>query len=81
MVVVAIDYANTLKPIADMNPSEKIILIRSFIAPFILLNTVYKSVSAGRPDQVLLPNGFYVDETTPLNAFRGVIIIEMNFLM
>jgi hypothetical protein len=35
-----------------------------------LLNTVHKSVNSGRTDQILLPNGYYVDAGTPLSAFR-----------
>ncbi|KAI6175345.1 BMA-NHR-3, isoform a [Aphelenchoides bicaudatus] len=70
LAVMAIDYANTLKPLADMDANEKILLVRSFIAPFILLNTVHRSVNSGRTDQILLPNGYYVDAATPLSAFR-----------
>ncbi|KAI6221936.1 CBR-NHR-88 protein [Aphelenchoides fujianensis] len=71
LVTQAVDYASTLKPIADLPAAQKILLIRSFVAPFVLLNTAYHSVNEGRRGEILLPNGLFVDPQTPLAAFRS----------
>ncbi|KAI6180907.1 BMA-NHR-3, isoform a [Aphelenchoides besseyi] len=70
LIAMAVDYANTLKPIADLPTAQKLLLIRSFVAPFILLITAYKSTVEDRTGEILLPNGHYVDFDTPLWAFR-----------
>lgn len=70
LVVLAIDYANTMKPIADMNPSEKIALLRSFVSSFCVFVTVYQSIQEqDSVDRLLLPNGVYVGENTPSKLF------------
>lgn len=48
----------------------QVLLIRSFIASFILLTSAHKSVNEGRRDQILLPNGHFIDKDTPLSAFH-----------
>uniref|UniRef100_A0A7E4VYB6 Nuclear receptor domain-containing protein n=1 Tax=Panagrellus redivivus TaxID=6233 RepID=A0A7E4VYB6_PANRE len=78
LVVLAIDYANTLKPIADISASEKIALLRSFVASFCVFTTLYQSVQdvEGTSTRILLPNGGYIDANTLPSVFspfpRGV---------
>ncbi|KAK0397277.1 hypothetical protein QR680_002062 [Steinernema hermaphroditum] len=58
LMVLTLDYANTLKPIADFMPEEKGCLVRSCLPSFTLLMTAYRSAIHGEEDQILLPNGF-----------------------
>jgi nuclear factor 4 len=74
LVVLAIDYTNTMKPIADIVASEKIALIRSFVASFCVFVTLYQSVQDSENScRILLPNGIYVSETTPTHLFTEYI--------
>uniref|UniRef100_A0AC35FSE0 NR LBD domain-containing protein n=1 Tax=Panagrolaimus sp. PS1159 TaxID=55785 RepID=A0AC35FSE0_9BILA len=85
LVVLAIDYTNTMKPIADIAASEKtknrhslkggsIALIRSFVASFCVFVTLYQSVQDSENScRILLPNGIYVSETTPTHLFTEYI--------
>uniref|UniRef100_A0A1I7ZU11 Nuclear receptor domain-containing protein n=1 Tax=Steinernema glaseri TaxID=37863 RepID=A0A1I7ZU11_9BILA len=58
LMVLTLDYANTLKPIADFMPEEKACLVRTCLPSFTLLMTAYRSAVHGEEDQILLPNGF-----------------------
>ncbi|KAL3105638.1 hypothetical protein niasHT_021741 [Heterodera trifolii] len=66
-MLLAIDYANTLKPIADLHLAERLSLLRSTAMPFMVFAVACQSSFVHRPDQILLPNGLFVDEHTPLN--------------
>ncbi|KAI3415428.1 hypothetical protein GPALN_005036 [Globodera pallida] len=66
-LLLAVDYANTLKPIADLDFTERLCLLRCTAMPFMVFAVACQSAFAHRPDQVLLPNGLYIDERTPLN--------------
>ncbi|CAD5226407.1 unnamed protein product [Bursaphelenchus xylophilus] len=68
LVIMAIDYVNTLKPIADICVEEKIILVRSFVASFIVLTTIQKNVTEGNMEKLLLPNGLYIDSSTSMSS-------------
>ncbi|KAJ1364146.1 hypothetical protein KIN20_024166 [Parelaphostrongylus tenuis] len=56
MIVLVFDYANTLKPIADILPEEKIALVRNCITPFSLLMLSFYS-SKSDCDEIFLPSG------------------------
>ena len=72
LVILAIDYCNTLKPIADLDDDDKLLLLRSSVASFVLLTTAYRSVADGRrADRLLLPTGLFIDASTPMSAFRA----------
>ncbi|CAB3399129.1 unnamed protein product [Caenorhabditis bovis] len=59
LVVLVVDYCNTLKPIADINVVEKLALVRNFAAPYALLFCGHHSVTNGAPmdDSIYLPSG------------------------
>uniref|UniRef100_A0A914DWL0 Uncharacterized protein n=1 Tax=Acrobeloides nanus TaxID=290746 RepID=A0A914DWL0_9BILA len=69
LVVLAIDYTNTLKPIADLRAEEKVALIRNFVSSFLVFYTAFRSVAAGRSDSIVLPNGSFIDENTSSKIF------------
>ncbi|TMS36846.1 hypothetical protein L596_003922 [Steinernema carpocapsae] len=66
LMVLALDYANTLKPIADYMPDEKAAIVKSYMASFCLLVTAYHSAVHGEEDQILLSNGFSFDKESPM---------------
>ncbi|CAI5454835.1 unnamed protein product [Caenorhabditis angaria] len=68
LIVVAIDYANTLRPIADLNIDEKIALIKNCVAPFSLLFCGYQSIVNDAPDSdcIYLPSGHKISPHTSL---------------
>lgn len=59
MIVFTFDYINTLRPIADLHPSEKLVIARSIISPFCILFCGYQSVAIEAPehDSIYLPSG------------------------
>ncbi|KAF1749207.1 hypothetical protein GCK72_025674 [Caenorhabditis remanei] len=59
MIVFTFDYINTLRPIADLHPMEKLIIARSVVGPFSVLFCGHQSVSNGAPDHdsIYLPSG------------------------
>jgi nuclear factor 4 len=74
LVVLAIDYTNTMKPIADIAASEKIALIRSFVASFCVFVTLHQSSKdSENRSRILLPNGIYISEETPTRLFTEYI--------
>jgi nuclear factor 4 len=74
LVVLAIDYTNTMKPIADIAASEKIALIRSFVASFCVFVTLHQSSKDSENRcRILLPNGIYISEETPTRLFTEYI--------
>uniref|UniRef100_A0AC34QS69 Uncharacterized protein n=1 Tax=Panagrolaimus sp. JU765 TaxID=591449 RepID=A0AC34QS69_9BILA len=78
LVVLAIDYANTLKPIADLDANEKIALLKSFVSSFCVFITVYQSMqNSNSNDQLILPNGIYVSDSTPTSLFTEHLDIKL----
>ncbi|KAI1713177.1 zinc finger, c4 type (two domains) domain-containing protein [Ditylenchus destructor] len=69
LITLCIDYSNTLKPIADLEPNEKIKLIQSYISSFMVFSTAFRSVSSDRDDSILLPNGTFVGSGANLGSF------------
>ncbi|CAL2051469.1 CBN-NHR-3 protein [Caenorhabditis brenneri] len=59
LVVFTFDYINTLRPIADLHPFEKLAVARNIISPFCILFTGYQTVAAEgpEPDSIYLPSG------------------------
>uniref|UniRef100_A0A1I8EA47 NR LBD domain-containing protein n=2 Tax=Wuchereria bancrofti TaxID=6293 RepID=A0A1I8EA47_WUCBA len=72
LIVLLFDYANTLKPIADLTPSEKISIIHNCVSQFALLVVAYHTVRNTEvvSSTILLPSGHYFHREKP------VIIIE-----
>ncbi|CAG9531828.1 unnamed protein product [Cercopithifilaria johnstoni] len=72
LIVLLFDYANTLKPIADLTPSEKISIIHNCVSQFALLVVAYHTVRNTEMvnSTILLPSGHYFHREKP------VIIIE-----
>ncbi|CAD5219388.1 unnamed protein product [Bursaphelenchus okinawaensis] len=80
LVIMAIDYVNTLKPIADVCVEEKVILVRSFVSSFIVLTTVQKNVVEGKAEKILLPNGCYIDSSTYLSSLFASCQRDLSWL-
>eukprot|EP00080_Pristionchus_pacificus_P021852 PDM81872.1 nhr-3 [Pristionchus pacificus] len=58
LLVLLIDYTNTLKPLADLSPDEKVSTIRNCAPAFCLLTLAYHTVESGAPGgTLLLPSG------------------------
>ncbi|MCP9266108.1 Friend leukemia integration 1 transcription factor [Dirofilaria immitis] len=72
LIVLLFDYANTLKPIADLTPTEKISIIHNCVSQFALLVVAYHTVRNTEvvSSTILLPSGHYFHREKP------VIIIE-----
>ncbi|GMT36306.1 hypothetical protein PFISCL1PPCAC_27603, partial [Pristionchus fissidentatus] len=67
LLVLLIDYTNTLKPLADLAPDEKLSTIRNCAPAFCLLTLAYRSVEAGAPEgSLLLPTGHSITKTDSL---------------
>ncbi|VDK82644.1 unnamed protein product [Litomosoides sigmodontis] len=71
LIVLLFDYANTLKPIADLTPNEKVSIIHNCVSQFALLVVAYHTVrNTEMVSTILLPSGHYFHREKP------VIIIE-----
>ncbi|GMT07178.1 hypothetical protein PENTCL1PPCAC_29352, partial [Pristionchus entomophagus] len=67
LLVLLIDYTNTLKPLADLSPDEKISTIRNCAPAFCLLTLAYRTVEAGAPEgTLLLPSGHALTKSDSL---------------
>uniref|UniRef100_A0A0R3PPY3 Nuclear receptor domain-containing protein n=1 Tax=Angiostrongylus costaricensis TaxID=334426 RepID=A0A0R3PPY3_ANGCS len=73
MIVFVFDYANTLKPIADILPEEKIALVRNCVTPFSLLMLSFYSAKSDC-DEIFLPSGHTLgsDLCSKCGSFRAV---------
>ncbi|KIH49448.1 zinc finger, C4 type [Ancylostoma duodenale] len=78
MIVLVFDYANTLKPIADILPEEKIALIRNCITPFALLMLSFYS-SKSDSDAVYLPSGHTLP--SDMSLFSSVLDDDKRHLL
>ncbi|WKY16777.1 hypothetical protein Q1695_001416 [Nippostrongylus brasiliensis] len=78
MIVLVFDYANTLKPIADIQPEEKIALIRNCITPFALLMLSFYS-SKSDSDAVVLPSGHTLP--SDMSLFSSVLDDDKRHLL
>ncbi|VDM95914.1 unnamed protein product [Thelazia callipaeda] len=68
LTVLLFDYTNTLKPIADLSPSEKISIIHNCVSQFALLVVAYHTVrnTEAVNDTILLPSGHYFHREKPV---------------
>ncbi|CAP27569.2 Protein CBR-NHR-3 [Caenorhabditis briggsae] len=59
LIVFTFDYINTLRPVADLHPLEKLAIARSVVAPFCIMFCGHQSVAGGGPevDSIYLPTG------------------------
>uniref|UniRef100_A0A1I8BGN2 Nuclear receptor domain-containing protein n=1 Tax=Meloidogyne hapla TaxID=6305 RepID=A0A1I8BGN2_MELHA len=79
-LLLAIDYANTLKPIADLAQVERLSLLRGTLLPFTVFAVACQSAFAHRSELILLPNGLYIDAHTALELLlprKGAICPPM----
>uniref|UniRef100_A0A914W7S8 Uncharacterized protein n=1 Tax=Plectus sambesii TaxID=2011161 RepID=A0A914W7S8_9BILA len=61
LIVLTLDYANTLKPVADLPVDEKIALIRNCVGSFALLVTAYRTLQSGaNADLICLPTRHFL---------------------
>ncbi|CAD6187472.1 unnamed protein product [Caenorhabditis auriculariae] len=70
LLVMVIDYVNTLKPIADMNYDEKIILIKNSVMPYTLLVVAFQTYINGftNTETINLPSGHHLSAKGSLFA-------------
>uniref|UniRef100_A0A915M763 Uncharacterized protein n=1 Tax=Meloidogyne javanica TaxID=6303 RepID=A0A915M763_MELJA len=66
-LLLAIDYANTLKPIADLAQVERLSLLRGTLLPFTVFAVACQSAFAHQSEHILLPNGLFIDAHTALD--------------
>uniref|UniRef100_A0A914MJE6 Uncharacterized protein n=1 Tax=Meloidogyne incognita TaxID=6306 RepID=A0A914MJE6_MELIC len=66
-LLLAIDYDNTLKPIADLAQVERLSLLRGTLLPFTVFAVACQSAFAHRSEHILLPNGLFIDAHTALD--------------
>lgn len=59
LIVFSFDYINTLRPVADLHPIEKLAIARHVVAPFCVMFCGHQSVAGGGPehDSIYLPSG------------------------
>uniref|UniRef100_A0A0K0D5X9 NR LBD domain-containing protein n=1 Tax=Angiostrongylus cantonensis TaxID=6313 RepID=A0A0K0D5X9_ANGCA len=68
MIVFVFDYANTLKPIADILPEEKIALVRNCVTPFSLFMLSFYSAKSDC-DEIFLPSGHTLGSNLSIFAY------------
>uniref|UniRef100_A0A1I7TN33 Nuclear receptor domain-containing protein n=1 Tax=Caenorhabditis tropicalis TaxID=1561998 RepID=A0A1I7TN33_9PELO len=68
LAVFTFDYINTLRPIADLHPIEKLAIARNIISPFCILFCGYQTVAVEAPehDSIYLPSGHRLPACQPL---------------
>ncbi|GMR61073.1 hypothetical protein PMAYCL1PPCAC_31268, partial [Pristionchus mayeri] len=75
LLVLLIDYTNTLKPLADISPDEKITTIRNCAPAFCLLTLAYRTVEAAAPEgSLLLPTGHVLTRNDSLIDRSGAAV-------
>ncbi|CAI4224276.1 unnamed protein product [Auanema sp. JU1783] len=60
LCVLTLDYVTTLRPLADVNVSDKMAIVRQYLSPFMILEVGFQSAQHTNSHNIYLPTGYVI---------------------